>query len=233
MQADTELIPVSMNEGTTEKEESEDNVSLVPQSAAFTAFADPSNFAIKHPLNCRWTLWYDSPRKKTTQDTWGNHLKKIADFDTVEDFWRLYNNILPASQLGHGSNYHLFKYGIEPMWEDPVNENGGKWVISFTSKQRKEKLDNSWLYTLLACIGEAFGDEGESEICGSVVSVRKAQDRIALWTKTASKEVETRAIGRYFKRALELPDNVVLGYQSHGDSMRRNSSFSNTARYEV
>lgn len=39
---------------------------------------------------------------------------------------------------------------------------------------------------LLAMIGEQF-DEGE-EICGVVVSVRRAQDKIAIWTKTASNE---------------------------------------------
>jgi len=35
-------------------------------------------------------------------------------------------------------------------------------------------------------IGEQF-DEGD-EICGAVVSVRRAQDKIAIWTKTASNE---------------------------------------------
>jgi len=196
-----------------------------------TVFADPSNFSIKHPLQNKWSLWYDNPRKKT-QDTWGSHLKKVADFDTVEDFWRLYNNLMPASQLIHGSDYHLFKHGIEPSWEDAANAKGGKWTFNVNSKQRNDKLDSYWLYTMLACIGEAFGDD-EDEICGAVVSIRKAQDRIALWTKTASKEVQTRLIGRIFKRALELPENVVLGYQSHADSMKRTSSFPGKPRYEV
>lgn len=49
---------------------------------AGTVFADPSNFSIKHPLQNKWSLWYDNPRKKT-QDTWGSHLKKVVDFDTV------------------------------------------------------------------------------------------------------------------------------------------------------
>lgn len=39
---------------------------------------------------------------------------------------------------------------------------------------------------LLAMIGEQF-DEGD-EICGAVVSVRRSQDKIAIWTKTASNE---------------------------------------------
>lgn len=39
---------------------------------------------------------------------------------------------------------------------------------------------------MLAMIGEQF-DESE-EICGVVVSVRRAHDKIAIWTKTASNE---------------------------------------------
>jgi TolA-binding protein len=45
--------------------------------------ADPTNFEIKHPLQNRWSLWYDNPRKRTSADTWGNHLKHVVEFDTV------------------------------------------------------------------------------------------------------------------------------------------------------
>jgi hypothetical protein len=39
---------------------------------------------------------------------------------------------------------------------------------------------------VLACIGEQF-DDGD-EVCGIVVNVRAKQDRISMWTKTASNE---------------------------------------------
>jgi translation initiation factor 4E len=193
--------------------------------------ADPTNFEIKHPLQNRWSLWYDNPRKRTSADTWGNHLKHVVEFDTVEDFWRLYNNVMPASRLEHGSNYHLFKAGIEPKWEDSANTRGGQWVVTFSNKQRKEKLDKLWLYTILACIGEAF--EEEEEVCGCVVSIRKAQDRIAIWTRTASKEAAVRSIGMQLKRTLEMPAGSVVGYQVHSDSMKTQSSSSAKYRYEV
>jgi len=216
----------------TETPESEDGKEVVKGAFPGTVFADPTNFSIKHPLQNSWTMWYDNPRKKTSQDTWGNFLKQIVTFDTVEDFWRLYNNVVPASQLEHGSNYHLFKYGIEPKWEDPANDKGGQWVFTHPLKLRKEKLDELWLYTLLACVGETFGDE-EDEVCGCVISMRKTGDRIALWTRTATKEAATRAIGAQFKRTLGLPPNVILGYQSHADSMRRTGSAGPRHRYEV
>ena len=41
----------------------------------------------------------------------------------------LYNNIKPPSWLPAGTDFHLFKAGIEPKWEDPTCEHGGKWTI--------------------------------------------------------------------------------------------------------
>jgi translation initiation factor 4E len=52
---------------------------------------------------------------------------QVATFDMVEDFWGIFNNIRPPSRLNAGTNYHLFKVGIEPMWEHDANKAGGKW----------------------------------------------------------------------------------------------------------
>jgi translation initiation factor 4E len=193
--------------------------------------AEPSNFQVKHPLQNKWSLWYDNPGKKATVATWGDQLKRIVTFDSVEDFWRVYNNIKPASGLQPGSNYHLFKETIEPKWEDPHNSKGGKWIITVPIKNRRDLLDQIWLYSILACIGEAL--EYSDEVCGIVVSVRKQQDRLQLWTQDANNEVAIKAIGRHLKATLELPENFILGYQNHSDSLKRNSSFNNKNRYEV
>jgi len=187
------------------------------------------DFSVKHPLQHRWTLWYDNPGKKTSQALWAENLKRVVTFDTVEDFWRLFNNIRPASKLISGSNYHLFKEEIEPKWEHAQNARGGKWVA--TVKNKKDSLDNMWLWTVLALIGESFEDE--DEICGCVVSIRKGQDRLGLWTKNALNEDAQRRVGAYFKKILELPSSDIVGYQSHADCMKRGSSFNNRNRYEV
>jgi translation initiation factor 4E len=102
-----------------------------------------------------------------------------------------------------GSDYHLFKQGIEPKWEDAANAKGGKWVISFKKGQR-EALSDHWLHTVclasfylttqvLAVIGSYFDDS--EEITGCVVSVRKNGDRIALWTRDASSEASCIRVG--------------------------------------
>eukprot|EP01114_Cavostelium_apophysatum_P003524 TRINITY_DN1346_c0_g1_i1.p1 TRINITY_DN1346_c0_g1~~TRINITY_DN1346_c0_g1_i1.p1 ORF type:complete len:240 (-),score=37.65 TRINITY_DN1346_c0_g1_i1:155-874(-) len=206
------------NENGTEETESES-----------TKEGENPEFEIKHPLQNRWTLWYDHPPEKTDQSSWDKHLKKVVTFDTVEDFWRIFNNIRPASRLTHGSNYHLFKGDIAPKWEHPDNAKGGKWII--TCKGRGELLDKMWLWSVLACIGENFDDE--NEINGCVVSIRKGQDRLALWTRTSSNEAAQRRIGQQLKKALEMPDNSVVGYTVHADSLKGNSSYRNRPRYEV
>lgn len=218
-----------------------------------TRHADSTELAVKHPLQHRWVMWYDCAQKKVGQAAWGEQLRKVVAVDTVrrilhlrnfpnarpptgaqvEDFWGLYNNIIKASKLAHGANYHLFKENVEPKWEDPFNDRGGKWIVPINDKKREENgpLDRLWLWTLLACIGESFDDE--SEIAGCVVSVRKTGDKISLWTKSASNEAVQKRVGRQLKQSLDLDDSFKIGYQVHHDAQKRNSSFNNKNRYEV
>lgn len=69
-------------------------------------------------------------------------------FDSIEEFWGLYNTIVPPSTLPLKSNYYLFKDGIIPAWEDPKNKNGGKWSIQVPREKTKGSIDRMWLYTV-------------------------------------------------------------------------------------
>ncbi|RUS31191.1 translation initiation factor eIF 4e-like domain-containing protein [Jimgerdemannia flammicorona] len=113
-----------------------------------TVFHDPVNYNVKHPLHNAWTMWFDNPGKKANALSWSQNLKELVTFDCVEDFWGVYNNIVKVSELQLNSNYHLFKRGIRPEWEDPANEKGGKWVIQFPRTKTGEDINNLWLYTV-------------------------------------------------------------------------------------
>lgn len=64
----------------------------------------------KHPLEHTWTLWYlENDRSKS----WEDMQNEITSFDMVEDFWSLYNHIKPPSEIKIGSDYSLFKKGIQ------------------------------------------------------------------------------------------------------------------------
>jgi translation initiation factor 4E len=73
-------------------------------------------------LHSKWTMWFDNPRFANPEIEWKDNLTNCGTFDTIEDFWRIYNNLKPASTLSVNSNYHVFREGIVPMWEDPNNK---------------------------------------------------------------------------------------------------------------
>jgi len=198
------------------------------QTQDASALAAPTvgpRFKQKHVLHNSWCLYYDNPGKKVTQQNWSDFVKKMNAFHTVEDFWCLHNNIYPPSRLVSGSNYHLFKTGIEPKWEDPKNASGGKWIFVLP-RNLKPHIDEFWLRTVLSLIGENYIES--EEICGCVVSIRKTGDKISLWTSNALNTEGILAIGETMRTCLEIPPDVKIGYQVHSESMKRNSSYSNS-----
>lgn len=67
----------------------------------------------------------------------------------------LYNNIKPPSWLGAGTDFHLFKKGIQPKWEDPQCVSGGKWTIWVPrgGGNSKQLLDKFWLHSVrMSCM---------------------------------------------------------------------------------
>ena len=84
-----------------------------------------------------WTFWYVytlSHNEKKKQGKKGRHheyiLHEVYSFNTIEDFWRMYNNIYQVEEIRPNTDYMLFKKGIRPEWEDVNNRKGGKWVVT-------------------------------------------------------------------------------------------------------
>eukprot|EP01086_Lenisia_limosa_P010617 TRINITY_DN350_c0_g3_i1.p1 TRINITY_DN350_c0_g3~~TRINITY_DN350_c0_g3_i1.p1 ORF type:complete len:210 (-),score=66.02 TRINITY_DN350_c0_g3_i1:80-709(-) len=171
----------------------------------------------QHPLHTDWVLWFDSPQSKKDSSTWETNLKKVYQFGTVEKFWQLINSIAHASHLKAGSNYHCFREGIEPKWEDPANEGGGKWSLILT-QSHNQNIDHLWINLLIGLIGEAFEDT--VDVCGAVVSIRTKNNRLAIWTRKACDEAVQKRIGARMYELLELKGirNLRLQYQAHEDA---------------
>ena len=96
----------------------------------------------KHQLQNTWTFWYFENNKNKA---WEDNLRIVSSFTTVEDFWSIFNYIKSATEIRVGSSYFVFKEGIKPMWEDPQNKPGGRWILNFDKKSRQSTLDNNWL----------------------------------------------------------------------------------------
>ncbi|XP_007524440.2 eukaryotic translation initiation factor 4E type 1B-like [Erinaceus europaeus] len=179
-----------------------------------------SAFCWSHTLPNSWALWFF---KNERSRAWRENLQMVTRFDTVEDFWALYNNIKLPSKLSPGCDYALFRDGIEPMWEDSSNKRGGRWLVSLAKQLRHLDLDRLWLDTMLCLIGEGFGDYGP-DVCGAVVNIRTKGDKIALWTREADSQASVMHIGRVYKERLGLSMKATIGYQAHADTATKSNS---------
>uniref|UniRef100_A0A8D2ISP0 Eukaryotic translation initiation factor 4E family member 2 n=1 Tax=Varanus komodoensis TaxID=61221 RepID=A0A8D2ISP0_VARKO len=154
-------------ENSTQKDgEKEKNDRDKPQISTKRKAAVPG--PAEHPLQYNYTFWYSrrTPGRPTSSQSYEQNIKQIGTFASVEQFWRFYSHMVRPGDLTGHSDFHLFKEGIKPMWEDDANKNGGKWII----RLRKGLASRCWENLILAMLGEQFM-VGE-EICGAVVSVR-------------------------------------------------------------
>jgi len=175
----------------------------------------------KHPLQNKWTLWFFKNEKGKQ---WKDNCRPVTTFNTVEDFWAIYNHIQLPSKLPTGCDFMLFKDGIVPEWEDDRNRNGGRWLLTTDKKKRSADLDRIWLETLLCLIGEAFDDASE-DICGAWVQIRQKNDKVAIWTGDADNQNRVMSIGHKFQNRLKIAPGSLF-YQKHTDSANKQGSVS-------
>ncbi|KAM6949196.1 eukaryotic translation initiation factor 4E type 2-like [Aplochiton taeniatus] len=178
----------------------------------------------EHPLQYNYTFWYSrrTPSRPANTQSYEQNIRQIGTVASVEQFWKFYSHLVRPGDLTGHSDFHLFKEGIKPMWEDEANRSGGKWII----RLRKGLASRFWENIILAMLGEQFM-VGE-EICGVVVSIRFQEDILSIWNKTASDQVTTSRIRDTLRRVLNLPPNTIMEYKTHNDSLKDNSSFRNT-----
>ncbi|ORY57198.1 translation initiation factor eIF 4e-like domain-containing protein [Pseudomassariella vexata] len=240
-QVDLTTIPISPDGDRGENESSTAAADI--DSKLVTVFHDKDNFNVKHPLQNKWTLWFTKP-SSGKGDNWNDLLKEVITFNSVEEFWGIYNNIAPVSELALKSDYHLFKEGVRPEWEDQQNKHGGKWSYSFKEK-RNIDINDIWLHTMLAAIGETLEEDNDGEVMGVVVNVRKAFFRVGVWTRTIGKSIPNRGdgdvaggkgrpaekgkqilenIGKRFKEILKLPATEYVEFSGHTDAAHSGST---------
>jgi translation initiation factor 4E len=121
----------------------------------------------KHPLKTKYTFYFVRRQQGVrTQENYEKNIKEIGSFTTVEDFWAYYNHLVRPNDLQFTCDYHLFRSGIKPMWEDEVNRNGGKFIVRIPKKKRL--ASRYWEDLVLAFIGQQFVDCND-DVCGVVM----------------------------------------------------------------
>ncbi|KAM6920795.1 eukaryotic translation initiation factor 4E type 2 isoform 3-T3 [Lycodopsis pacificus] len=199
-----------------EKEKTEDEDQNIKKKSLSDVLQMVVPGAGEHPLQYNYTFWYSrrTPGRPASTQSYEQNIKQIGIFASVEQFWRFYSHMIRPGDLTGHSDFHLFKEGIKPMWEDDANKMGGKWII----RLRKGLASRCWENLILAMLGEQFM-VGE-EICGAVVSVRFQEDIISIWNKTAGDQATTARIRDTLRRVLNLPPNTIMEYKTHNDSIK-------------
>ncbi|KAJ4418451.1 hypothetical protein N0V82_005530, partial [Gnomoniopsis sp. IMI 355080] len=170
----------------------------------------PSENVLRNP----WCFWFRPSIPKNVSIPYDETVHGLAEVATAEQFWAVYRHLARPSALQPVSDYHLFKKGVRPIWEDEENRKGGKWLV----RLKKGVADRYWEALMLALIGDQFHDAGV-EICGAVVSVRNGEDIISIWT--ASKEGKMIRIRDTFRKILQLPANTKIDWKVHEESIQQ------------
>ncbi|KAI0035320.1 translation initiation factor eIF 4e-like domain-containing protein [Vararia minispora EC-137] len=191
---------------------------------------------VVHPLRSTWVFWFRQQRTPGNKITnYEEGIKKIGSFASVESFWSLWTHLHPPSSLLPTTDYLLFHESVRrPVWEDPLNISGGKWIL----RLRKGVADRLWEDLVLALVGDQFahvggggggGDADVPEICGATISVRQNEDIVSVWNRVEADKALRERIRDTIRRVLNLPSTTVMEYKTNNDSMQDKSSFRNSA----
>ncbi|VIO88862.1 Uncharacterized protein BM_BM1973 [Brugia malayi] len=177
----------------------------------------------EHPLEFTYVFsYFVRPQGKFDPEDYALYVQPVASFNSVEQFWNTYCFLKRPADINEKVDFHMFKEGIKPVWEDDANRKGGKWIL----RLKKGFSSRIWENLILAMIGEQFL-VGE-EICGAVCSIRNQEDIVSLWNRTADNLATTNRIRDTLRRVLNLPPNAILEYKRHDDCLKDQSSYRHT-----
>ncbi|KAI4864659.1 translation initiation factor eIF4e [Hypoxylon rubiginosum] len=208
----------------TAKESMRSAVSKPSMGSIAETSAQQGSTPASHTLRDTWVFWFRPPITKANgYIEYDKTLHAMMAVKTVEEFWLAYAHLKRPSMLPTVSDYHLFKKGIRPIWEDDENKLGGKWVL----RLKKGVADRYYEDLLMACVGDQFGDEAD-EVCGVVLSMRNGEDVLSIWTRSTGQKV--LKIRETMRRVLNYPPETRIEFKSHDASMQQRSAIDEMRR---
>ena len=160
-----------------------------------------STNSILHDLSDGWILWAHLPH-----DTdWGlKSYMKIYEFNTVEQAITITETLPPVLVIN--CMLFLMRKGINPIWEDERNRNGG----CFSYKIPNKDVPDAWKQLSYSLVGETMSDNKKllPHINGITISPKKNFCIIKVWLANCS-----------FQDAAVIRE--VHGITSHGCLFKR------------
>ncbi|SGZ48651.1 CIC11C00000005616 [Sungouiella intermedia] len=142
----------------------------------------------------------------------GNENATVKSIASLEQMWLSMSVMKKLHDLANGSELLVFKTGVNPVWEDPVNAKGGRWVFRFNhrfnpangpelAKEVQESMRKVrrrttliWERLVLRTLGGSLiaeksatkGIQLLNDVAGLVLSVRRDEDIISVWNSNLS-----------------------------------------------
>jgi hypothetical protein len=166
---------------------------------------EQEDLSIPKPLNHKWYAYYDERDINNSfgqicndytqlYETFFQNSKKIGQFSTVQEFWKLWNAVnVPYSQQTQNLVLKFFKKsindeegtvvemdnGTDPVEDHPVIRPGGKWTLFSYDRNKRQKI---WTELMLAAIGEVdyFGRR-TFDIQGLIFKCHQNYDSVQIW----------------------------------------------------
>ena len=166
--------------------------------------SDNSHDSTSHSLSDTWILWAHLPH-----DTdWSiKSYTKIYEFNTLEQAVTI-TEMLPPKLIINCMLF-LMRKGINPIWEDERNRNGG----CFSYKIINKDVPGAWKQMSYLLVGETMSENVKmlSHINGITISPKKNFCIMKVWVANC-----------LFQDATVINDNVE-GVSSHGCLFKRHA----------
>ena len=160
---------------TTIKSSENKNTNIFKKSAN----SDAQDVSFLHELSDAWILWAHLPH-----DTdWSlKSYMKIYEFNTVEQAITITETLPPV--LVTNCMLFLMRKGINPIWEDERNRNGG----CFSYKIPNKDVPDAWKQLSYSLVGETMSDNNKllPHINGITISPKKNFCIIKVWLANCS-----------------------------------------------
>ena len=179
----------------------------------------------KKNLSDKFAFWYHI-NEISSEEEYESQIKKLAEFDTLEDFWAIFQYLKKPDDCKQAIEFQLFRHPIKPMWEDENNKNGGRISL----KLRKEFSNLVWEELVFAFIGGYFAKEINDEINGLVINCKKDFNALQIWIKSYSNEI-TSAIEKNIREMLCIPKEVVLDIKPFNQPQKDYNNYNNYNSY--
>lgn len=183
--------------------------------------ANVKNIKLKEKFAFYYRLSEDGyqPQSKQPLDKveYESQVKKISEFDTIADFWAIFQHLRKPDSCRAGIEFHMFKDPVKPMWEDENNKNGGKITI----KLNKGYTTIIWEEMIFALIGEdVLPKDIKDEINGIVVTSKKEYNTLQIWIKNFETKMNNN-IELCIRDLLQIPPEVNLEFRQFNKNKKK------------